>query len=91
MSVTSNDMIRESVRGFIAANFYIPDPTVFTDEISMVETGLVDSTGLIEVVAYVEQAFAIQVGDAEVLPENFDSVRNIVSFVRRKRERAACS
>jgi acyl carrier protein len=86
MNATPTEAVRESVRSFITANFYVPDPALFADDTSMVESGLVDSTGVLEVLVYLEQAFAIQVMDAEVVPANFDSVQNIVAFIARKQQ-----
>lgn len=89
MNATPTEAIRESVRGFIAGNFYLPDAAKLDDDTSLVESGIVDSTGILEVLAFLEQTFAIQVADAEVVPANLDSIRNIVAFVGRKRQPSA--
>ena len=53
--------------------------------------GIIDSTGLLELVAFVEEKYAISVGDRELVPENLDSLRNISQFVARKLQAAAAS
>jgi acyl carrier protein len=52
---------------------------------SFMETGLIDSTGILELVGFVEDRYGIKVGDDELVPENLDSVQNIAAFVSRKR------
>jgi acyl carrier protein len=76
--------IRERVRGFIAENFYVPDAAELEDQTSLVERGIVDSTGVLEVLAFIEREFAIEVDDAEVVPQNLDSIQNIAAFIERK-------
>lgn len=77
--------IREQVREFITTNFYVPDPSVIEDTTSFLDGGIIDSTGVLEVVTFIESEFGISVEDIEMLPENLDSVGNIVAYVERKR------
>lgn len=51
---------------------------------SFLELGIIDSTGVLELVQFLEQTFQIKVGDAELVPENLDSIRALVDFVGRK-------
>lgn len=74
----------ESVRGFITSNFYVADPAAFGDEVSLLDSGVVDSTGVLEVVSFLEDQFGIQVKDDEMLPENLDSIAKITAFIARK-------
>jgi acyl carrier protein len=74
----------DKVRQFIKENFYAASSSDLTDDASLLDLGIVDSTGILEVVAFIEEAFDITVDDAEMLPENLDSIQNIVSFVERK-------
>ena len=74
----------EKVRQFIKENFYAASASDLTDDASLLDLGIVDSTGILEVVAFLEEAFDITVDDAEMLPENLDSIDNIVAFVARK-------
>ena len=89
MNAAPIEGIRESVRGFIASNFYVADPALLGDATSLVKTGIVDSTGMLEVLAYLEETFAIRVADAEVVPANLDSIDNLVAFIGRKRQPCA--
>lgn len=80
--------IAEQVRQFICKNFYVPDPAGLSDTASFLDLGIVDSTGVLEVVAFIEQEFGITVDDAEIVPENFDSIANLVGYVERRRGNA---
>jgi acyl carrier protein len=75
----------ERVRQFIETNFYIADKSQLLDETSLLEKGMVDSTGIMEVVAFLESEFGVQVDDTEILPENLDSIARIAAFVARKK------
>ena len=76
--------VRARLREFVAKNFYMPDPTAFTDQTSVLDQGIIDSTGVLELVAFVESTYAIKVGDDELVPENLDSVANLAAFVAKK-------
>ena len=76
---------RGQVREFVVSNFYVPDATALSDEASLLAQGIIDSTGVLEVIAFIESTFGIRVEDHEVLPENLDSVARIASYVQRKR------
>ncbi len=75
----------ERIRQFITTNFYVADPAKLADDASFLDQGIIDSTGVLEVVGFLEEGFGIVVGDDEMLPENLDSVRNLTAFVERKR------
>lgn len=78
-------LIEPAVRQFIAQNFmYREGIHSLTDEQSLLDRGLIDSTGVLELVFFLEKTFAIKVGEDEVIPENLDSVQQISSYVRRK-------
>lgn len=85
MALESKD-VENAVTAFIVENFLFgntadaPQP-----ETSFMETGLVDSTGILELVAHLESKYGISVADDELVPENLDSVRNIAAFVVRKK------
>ena len=57
---------------------------VFNDEDSFLEKEIIDSTGVLELVSFVEERFGIQVSDEELIPDNFDSVNKLGEYVRRK-------
>jgi acyl carrier protein len=76
--------IRQPVREFVIANFYVPNPEALDDDASLLDQGIIDSTAVLEVIAYLEDSFGIEVQDSEMLPENLDSIGSIVNFVTRK-------
>jgi acyl carrier protein len=80
--------IREQVSSFIRSNFYVPESLTLTDEASLLEHGIIDSTGVLELVGFIEDTFGIEVDDAEMVPQNLDSIANIAGYVGRKKERA---
>jgi acyl carrier protein len=76
--------IQERVRQFIIQNFYVSDPAEVTDDASLIAGGWVDSTGMLEVMSFLETEFEIRVADTEMIPENLDSVAKIARFVEKK-------
>jgi acyl carrier protein len=77
--------VRDQVREFVTRNFYVANPGVFHDNVSLIREGVIDSTGVLELVTWVEDAYKINVPDADMVPANFDSIDAIVAFVVRKR------
>ena len=74
-----------AIRRFIGENFlFRDDGDVITEDQSLLESGVIDSTGVLELVAYLESTFAIEVHDDEMLPENLDSIHAISNYVDRK-------
>ena len=77
---------REQIREFILKNYlFSTDEAALADEVSLMKTGIVDSTGVLELIMFLQERFGIEVADEEMIPENLDSVRSIVAFVARKR------
>ena len=76
--------IRDQVRQFITTNFYVPDPQALGDETSFLDTGIIDSTGVLELVSFLQEQFNIVLEDGEIVPENLDTVANIVGLIQRK-------
>jgi len=79
----------ETVEEKIAA--YIADNILFSKkgyphphDASFLDNGIVDSMNVLELVMFVEEKFGVQVGDGEIVPDNFDSVRKLADFIRRK-------
>lgn len=75
----------ERVRNFITTNFYIADKAALANDASLLDAGIIDSTGVLEVVAFLESEFGIQVDDAEILPENLDTIDRVAAYVERKK------
>lgn len=78
----------ERVKQFIVDNFYVSDATVLTPDTSLIEGGYVDSTGMLEVVGFLEEQFSIQVGEEELVPANFETIGRIAAYLDRKRRPA---
>lgn len=73
------------VRAFIEENFlFREDISDLADSDSLLESGVMDSTGILELVAFLETEFSIQMADAEIVPENLDSIAAIAKFLERK-------
>jgi acyl carrier protein len=77
-------MVDQTVREFITSNFYVADPAGLGDTESLLDAGVVDSTGVLEIVGFLEQRFGIRVQDDDIVPGNFDSVAGIAAYVTRK-------
>jgi acyl carrier protein len=80
--------IQETIRNFIIENFLFGEPTEFSDGESLLEKGIIDSTGVLELVAYIEQTYGIKVEDEELVPENLDSISNVVEYISRKQAKS---
>jgi acyl carrier protein len=74
------------IKQFILRNFmFTDDVAALADDASLMEKGIVDSTGVLELVGHIETTYGIKVADTEMVPENLDSVNEIVAFIARKR------
>ena len=76
--------MRDQIRNFILENFILEKPEDLVDDESLLEKGIMDSTGVLELVAFLESTYEIKVEDEELVPENLDSIRNIVNYLERK-------
>lgn len=78
--------VESQVRNYILENYlFTDDQTALANEDSFLEKGILDSTGILEVIYFLEDEFGIKIQDEEMVPENLDSVNNIVAFVAGKR------
>ena len=78
-------MLKEKLRLFILENFlFTDDQSELNDDDSFLEKEIIDSTGILEVIEFLEEESQIKVEDEELLPENLDSVEKIVKFVEKK-------
>jgi acyl carrier protein len=79
-------VMEQEIRKFLADIFFLgDDPGSIPGDKSLIEAGVIDSTGVLELVGFLEEQYGIRIGDDELLPENLDSVDNIVRFVTSKR------
>jgi acyl carrier protein len=85
-----NPSMEQQLREFLAANFFLgDDPGGMPGSGSLIEAGIIDSTGVLELVGFLEDTYGIRVDDEDLVPENLDSIDNIVRFVGRKQASAS--
>jgi acyl carrier protein len=84
----THDELRVTVQEFIRKNFIFDEKAQLGDDQSLLGTGIVDSTGILELIAFLEVTFNIKFADHELVADNFDSVSKILSFMTRKLSRA---
>jgi acyl carrier protein len=78
----SPDAIEQEVRQFLRDNFPLSaDGVTLHREDSLIEVGVIDSTGVLELIGFIEERYELAIADEEVLPENLDSIANITRFV----------
>ncbi len=77
-------VIGSKIRGYILENLlFSSNPSDLDDGASLLELGIIDSTGVLEIVMFLESEFGLAIKASDMLPENFDSVHNMVRFVQR--------
>ena len=77
--------VKGVVRQFLLDNFAMGGGVTIADATSFMEEHILDSTGFIELITFIEETFGLAVEDEEMVPENFDSLDNIDAYVARKR------
>jgi acyl carrier protein len=77
--------IKTKIREFIVESFLFGTANGLQDETSFLEEGIIDSTGVLELVTFLEENFKIQVDDEELIPENLDSINNVAAYLEQKR------
>ena len=78
------EKVKTKVRSFVIENFLFGDANGLKDDTSFLEEGIIDSTGVLELVTFLEEEFEIEVEDEELIPENLDSVDNIGVYIEGK-------
>ena len=78
------EKIKTKIRSFIIENFLFGDDNGLKDDTSFLDEGIIDSTGVLELVTYLEEEFEIEVEDEELIPENLDSINNIAVYLEGK-------
>ena len=76
--------LRDKVRRFIVENFLFGEDEGLKDDTSFLEEGVIDSTGILELVNFLEEEFTIIIEDEELVPENLDSINLVVSYLEKK-------
>ncbi|MDH5571886.1 MAG: acyl carrier protein [Gammaproteobacteria bacterium] len=79
--------IREKIRSYILENYlFTDDQAALSDGDSFLDKGIIDSTGILEVIYFLEDEFGVAVDDDEMIPENLDSVDNLICFIEKKKK-----
>lgn len=76
--------IVQKVRKFIVENYLFGQDKKLEDRDSFLEQGIIDSTGVLELVAFLQETFSITVEDEDITPDNLDSVSNVTAYLQRK-------
>lgn len=74
----------QTIRSFIVDTFLFGDDSVLKEETSFLQNGIIDSTGILELITFLEQQYSIKIQDDELIPQNLDSLKNIGQFLDRK-------
>ena len=72
------------VRSFVVANFLLGRTEVLDDDSSFMDEGLIDSTGILELVSHLEESYGIEILEEELTPDNLDSVNRIAAYLNKK-------
>jgi acyl carrier protein len=81
----STQPISDAIRNFVISHFPLARKRGVTDSDLLLETGVLDSLGILDVVQFIETEFGLHIDDDELLPENFQSIQNLSEFVQKKR------
>ncbi|WP_421580151.1 acyl carrier protein [Shinella sp. M31] len=80
-----SDATRTTIRAFIVENFLFGDDSQpLAADLSLIDNDLIDSTGILELVGFLEERFAISIADADIVPANLDTIDRIAGFIARK-------
>ncbi len=74
----------ETVHEFIVENFLFGDGEQLTNETSFLDSGIIDSTGILELITFLEETYNINIGDDELIPENLDRLNSVEKFIELK-------
>lgn len=84
-----SDELHEQIRSFILENYlFTTDSSALGLEDSLLGRGIVDSTGMLEIIFFIEEQLGVKVKDQDMIPENLDSVSRIAAFVESRRQAA---
>ena len=77
--------IEKQIRDFILESYlFTDDESALVNDQSLLEAGIIDSTGILELISFIQQTFGVQVEDDEMVPDNFDTVERIVAYITGK-------
>ncbi|MDX3924609.1 MAG: acyl carrier protein [Shinella sp.] len=86
------EMTKQALRAFMVESFLFGEETGLpSDTESLIGAGIIDSTGVLELVAFIEDRFGFTIADTDIVPDNLDSIDNIAAFVGRNIPNAAAA
>ena len=85
MDSAAADDTAELIHGFIKQRFPLASSKELTQELSLLDSGIVDSLGVLDLVGFIEEQFGIEAQDDDLVPENFDSIDALTRFVKERR------
>jgi acyl carrier protein len=77
--------VKSKIKTFIIENYLFGDDEGLEESTSFLDEGIVDSTGILELIEFISEEFSITVEDEELVPENLDSINNVTAFIGRKK------
>ncbi len=75
------DKVKQKIKEFIIENFLFGEASDLNDDTSFLEEGIIDSTGVLELIEFLEEEFEIEIDDEDMIPENLDSLNNLEKFI----------
>jgi acyl carrier protein len=75
------DKVKQKIKDFIIENFLFGEESDLNDDTSFLEEGIIDSTGVLELIEFLEEEFEIEIDDEDMIPENLDSLNNLEKFL----------
>ena len=85
MDSAAADDTAELIQGFIKQRFPLASSKDLTQDLSLLDSGIVDSLGVLDLVGFIEEQFGIEAQDEDLVPENFDSIAALTRFVGERR------
>jgi acyl carrier protein len=84
LGVKMEQDIKQQIIDFITSNFLFDAQASLDEKESLLETGVIDSTGVLELIAFIEETYGIKIEDEEIIPENLDTILDISFFIKQK-------
>jgi acyl carrier protein len=82
--------VKNKIRTYILENYlFTGDPTALADDDSFMELGIIDSTGMLELIFFIEETFGIKIEDSDMLPANLDSLNRLETYIHSRQEMTA--
>jgi acyl carrier protein len=77
--------LKEEIRAFVVDNFLFGEDGGLQDDSSFLEDGIVDSTGIMQLVSFLQEEYLVAIEDQELIPDNLDSIQKVAAFIEGKR------